>query len=280
MTKIFRFPLVRLLLGILLVAVPYFILTNKILYRVLALFKDQSLLFLIRPLVYLSITAIMIALYALFVHWFEQRPLTEYALQNAAPTVRNGILFTLLFIGCVFVPLYLNGNLSIDAVNGWMYVPQGIALAAMAATVEEIMFRGLLFRLTEEKLGPVWAVILNSFLFVTLHYINPGVTIWRALPVGLEGGLMLPALYMLTRNLWLCTSAHATWNALNYTMGIPEASGPTKGYFTSTLTGTDLMTGGMFGLESSLLASGLASIVGIWLFWVAYQRNTLRHYHL
>lgn len=280
MHKILRSPLARLGLGILLVVVPYFIVMTKVLHRILALFNDQAILFLVRPLTYLGITAFMVGLYGLCVRLFEQRPLIEFSPRTAGPAIRDGILCSLLFAGFVFVPLGLNGNLTIAAVNGWTYVPQGMALAVMAATAEEIMFRGLLFRLTEEKLGSAWAVIISSFLFWLSHYVNPGVTAWRAIPVGLEAGLTLPALFMLTRNLWLCTSAHATWNALNYMMGIPEASGPTKGYFTCLLTGNDLLTGGIFGLEFSLLTSGLASVVGIWLFWIAYRRNAVLRYSL
>ena len=280
MRKLLRFPLVRLGLGILVVVVPYFIVMTKILHRILALFSHESTLFLVRTLAYLGITAFMVGLYGVYVRWFEQRPLTEFAPHAAGLAIRDGILGSLLFAGFVFIPLGLNGNLTIAAVNGWAYVPQGMALAVMAATAEEIMFRGLLFRLLEEKLGSVWAVVISSFLFGLSHYVNPGVTAWRALPVGLEAGLTLPALFMLTRNLWLCISAHATWNALNYLLGIPEASGPTKGYFTSALTGTDLLTGGAFGLEFSLLTSGLASVLGVWLFWIAYRRDTVLQYTL
>lgn len=276
MNKFLRFPFVCLLLGTLLVAVPYFIIVTRLLYRFLDLFNNKPVLFLMRPLAYLSIALLIVALYGLYVGWIERRPLTEFAPENRLFFIRNGVLYAALFTSLVFVPLWLHGNLAVAAVNGWRYVPQAIALAIMAATVEEVLFRALLFRLTEELIGSIPAIILISLLFALVHYANPGVTVWRAGPVGLEAGLTLPILFILTRNLWLCMAAHATWDAFNYVLGIPESAGPTQGYFTSVLRGNDLLTGAPFGMEFSLPASGLATLVGGWLLWIAYRRKALR----
>jgi len=147
----------------------------------------------------------------------------------------------------------------------------GILLVA----VEEVLFRALLFRLIEEAVGSVWAILIVSFLFSLSHYANPGTTVWRAGLAGLEAGLTLPVLFILTRNLWLCMTAHVTWDALNFVIGIPEAGGPTQGYFTSLLAGDERLTGSPFGVEFSLLVSGLASIVGFYLLGVAYRQNAL-----
>ena len=275
MNRIIRLPLVRLLLGLLLVGGPYFIIVTKLLYRFFDLFHNRPILFLIRPLAYLSIALVVIALYGLYVGWIERRSLTEFSPAGWQRLVRNGVMYTVLFTAFIFVPLWLNGNLVLAVVNGWPYVPQALALAIMAATVEEVLFRGLLFRLVEEAVGSVAAIILVSLFFILSSYANPNVASWRAVPIGLEAGLTLPVLFMMTRNLWLCTAAHATWDALNYVIGIPEAGGPTKGYFTSILTGNELLTGGALGLESSLLASVLASVVGFFLLWVAYRQTAL-----
>ncbi|MBC7570271.1 MAG: CPBP family intramembrane metalloprotease [Spirosoma sp.] len=270
-----RFPLVRLLAGIMLVAVPYFVIATRLLYRFLDLFHNQSILFLIRPLTYLTIALVVVALYGLYVGWFERRTLTELLPTNRGRWIMTGFLYTSSFTALVFVPLWLNGNLTVAATNGWRYIPQALTLAVMAATVEEVLFRALLFRLIEEAVGSIWAILLVSLLFGLMHYANPGTTVWRAGLAGLEAGLTLPVLFILTRNLWLCISAHATWDALNYVIGIPESGGPTQGYITSVLTGDERLTGGAFGIEFSLLASGLASIVGLYLLWVAYRRNAL-----
>ncbi len=275
MPVFFRFPLVRLLAGIMLVAVPYFVIVTRLQYRFLGLFHNRSILFLIRPLTYLTVALVVVALYGLYVGWFERRALTELLPANRGRWIITGIFYASSFTALVFVPLWLNGNLTIATTNGWRYVPQALVLAVMAATVEEVLFRALLFRLVEEEVGSLWAILLVSLLFSLLHYANPGTTVWRAVLAGLEAGLTLPVLFILTRNLWLCIAAHATWDALNYVIGIPEAGRPTQGYLTSVLTGDERLTGGAFGIEFSLLASGLAAVVGFYLLWVAYRRSAL-----
>ena len=275
MPRLFRFPLVRLLAGILLVAVPYFVIVTKLLYRFLDLFHNQSVLFLIRPLTYLTIASGVIALYGVYVSWVERRSLTELLPASRGRWIKNGIFYASLFTALLFVPLWANGNLTIVATNGLHYIPQALALAVMAGTVEEVLFRGLLFRLIEEAVGSVWAILVVSFLFGLLHYVNPASTACQAVLAGLEAGLTLPVLFILTRNLWLCMSAHVTWDALNYVIGIPEQGAPTQGYFTSVLTGQEWLTGSPFGIEFSVLVSGSASLVGFYLLWVAYRQNAL-----
>ncbi len=275
MKNLLRFPLIRLVVGLLLVAGPYFLIQIYVLSPFLRQVKDLPIRFAVRPLMYLTITAFIVLLYWLFVTRVERQPFREFALNGVGRSVRNGVLFTLLFAAFVFVPLGLNGNLLITATNGWHYVPQGLALAIMAATVEEILFRDMLFRLTEEWLGSLIAVAISSFLFGIAHYLNPGATVWSALAIGLEAGLALSAIYMLTRTLWANIGVHATWNALNDFMGMPDPDGPQKGYFTSKLIGNEMLTGGQFGIEFSVLTIGVGILVGAWLLWLAHRRNAV-----
>jgi hypothetical protein len=276
MKTILRYPLIRLLLGLLLVAGPYFLLLILFLGPFLNQFSGQPIRFLVRPVTYLTVTALIVVLYWLFVTKLEQRPFRELAPDKAGLLVRNGVLLTLLFTAVVFIPLGLSGHLLITAINGWQYVPQGLALAFMAATVEEILFRGLLFRLTEESLGSLMAVGISSLLFGIAHYLNPGATVWSALGIGLSAGMALSAIYMLTRTLWTNIAAHATWNAFNDFMGVPDTGGAQKGYFTTDLVGDEILTGGRFGIESSVLTLIVGILIGGVLLWLAYRRNSMK----
>ena len=71
--------------------------------------------------------------------------------------------------------------------------------------------------------------------------------------------------YLLTRRLWLGIGLHAAWN---YTQGtvyssIVSGNAPPEGFFKSTLQGSEWLTGGVFGVEASLVALAVCGTVGV-----------------
>jgi membrane protease YdiL (CAAX protease family) len=229
---------------------------------------------LLFPVLDLAVALAVVAVYALYVHLMEKRPLTEFDRHNGAADFRNGCLWTLLFLAVLLIPLTLHGNLVIGGINDWgLHVPSLIAASAMAAVCEEIFFRGLLFRLTESSLGSVIAVVFSSLLFGAAHYFNPHATLMRAIGLGLEAGLGLSALYMLTRTLWICIAMHFTWNLVNALLALPTSGGRTAGLFQSSLRGNELLTGGDFGIEASALVIIPGIVIGTYLLILAYKRH-------
>ena len=59
------------------------------------------------------------------------------------------------------------------------------------AFVEEIILRGIVFRITEERLGTWLALAISPLLFALLHLASPNVTLVSAIVAGLEGGCPL-----------------------------------------------------------------------------------------
>ena len=228
---------------------------------------------IMRALVYLVTALAVFAVYKVYVRVMEKRTLTEFSRRGAAADVRKGCLATLLFVAVFLIPLILHGNLVIGGMNDWRYVPPLVCGAAMSAVCEEIFFRGLLFRLTESSLGSVIAVLLSSLLFGAAHYLNPHATLMRAIGLGLEAGLGLSALYMLTRTLWLCITMHFTWNLITGLLSLPVSRTTSVGLFRSSLRGNELLTGGEFGVEASALVIGAGIVVGVYLLIVAYKRH-------
>ena len=123
----------------------------------------------------------------------------------------------------------------------------------MSAACEEIFFRGFLFRLTESSLGSLIAALLSTLLFGAAHYFNPHATLTRAIGLGLEAGLGLSALYMLTRTLWLCIAIHFTWNLITGLLSLPVSGAISNGLFKGSLRGSELLTGGESALRRLLL---------------------------
>jgi hypothetical protein len=81
-------------------------------------------------------------------------------------------------------------------------------LSGAGAFVEEIVVRGVVFRITEERLGTWAALAVSVVLFALLHLAGPGATVTSTVVVGAEGGVLLSAAYVLTRRLWLPNGIH------------------------------------------------------------------------
>ncbi|KOV87620.1 hypothetical protein ADL03_06475 [Nocardia sp. NRRL S-836] len=130
-------------------------------------------------------------------------------------------------------------------------------LTASVAVTEEVLFRGVLFRIMEERTGTVVALIVSSLIFGLTHSINAEATLWGVLSIALTGGVLTTAAYVATRSLWLPIGLHFAWNCTHAGIFGVTLSGTTEaphGLLQTTLSGPTVLTGGTFGPEASLIA--------------------------
>lgn len=146
--------------------------------------------------------------------------------------------------------------------------------AIMPGFMEELFFRGILFRWIE-KIGGSWiALFVTSVLFGLAHALNPNATAFSSIAIAVEAGVLLGGAYMLTRNLWLPIGLHAAWNfTQGFLFGIPVSGVAEEGMVGARLSGPELVTGGGFGLEASVIAFVLATTVGVLMVVLAAKRG-------
>lgn len=144
---------------------------------------------------------------------------------------------------------------------------RAFAFFAVAAAMEEAMFRGYAFQALVQGIGAWPAVLASSALFAWGHAGNPSVT-WVALANIFLAGVMLAVAYLKTRSLWFATGVHLGWNwTMASLLGFP-VSGLTE--FDTPLydvreMGPDAVTGGAFGPEAGIAAT-LAIVAGtVWM---------------
>jgi hypothetical protein len=117
-------------------------------------------------------------------------------------------------------------------------------------------------------------LIISSALFGLAHLGNPGATWVAAVWIALEAGLLLGGAYMLTGNLWMPIGLHAAWN---FTQGeifdVPVSGIDEHGLVQAKLSGPEILTGGMFGLEASIIALVIATAAGAFLIVLAVRRG-------
>lgn len=158
--------------------------------------------------------------------------------------------------------------------EGW--VPFLMAGGVFAGFVEEVIFRGIIFRWIEEFAGSWAALAVSSLLFGLAHWANPGATPFSSLAIAIEAGILLGGAYMLTRSLWLAIGIHAGWNLTQGLLFDVSVSGvEVDGLVEAGMKGPDLLTGGAFGLEASVIALVVATAAGMWLVLQAKKEGNL-----
>jgi membrane protease YdiL (CAAX protease family) len=223
------------------------------------------------------ILAIMLATYKLAMARLGEHPRDDLpargALRNLGLGLAAGFVIFSVVVGVAAIFDIYNIVGAGDASNLVMAL---IATAIMPAFMEELLFRGILFRWVEE-LGGTWTgLVLSSALFGLAHLGNPGATWVAAAWIALEAGVLLGGAYMLTRSLWMPMGLHAAWN---FTQGeifdIPVSGLDEHGLVEAKLSGPAILSGGGFGLEASLFALMIATAAGVWFVVLAVRRGHL-----
>lgn len=148
------------------------------------------------------------------------------------------------------------------------------AVALLPGFREELLFRGILFRWLEQFGGSWLALLVTSALFGIAHIANPNASYFSSFAIAMEAGLLLGGAYMLTRNLWLAIGLHAGWNfTQGFIYDVPVSGLDTQGIVSARLSGPELLSGGQFGFEASLIALIVATIAGLWLVVKAVRKG-------
>jgi membrane protease YdiL (CAAX protease family) len=149
-----------------------------------------------------------------------------------------------------------------------------ILLFLLVAVFEEVTFRGLLFRIVENGLGSWGALIVSAIFFGGAHLGNPGATLGSSIAIALEAGVLLGAIYMATRSLWMVIGVHWAWNYFEGPVFGTQVSGnDIPSLLHSVTDGPVLWTGGAFGPEAGLFAVIAGGIVGAIFIWMAIRRG-------
>lgn len=151
-----------------------------------------------------------------------------------------------------------------------------VGTAILPGFMEELAFRGILFRWIEQFGGSWLALAVTSALFGFAHAGNPGATASSTIFIAVEAGVLLGALYMLTRSLWAPIGLHAAWNfTQGFIFDVPVSGHDQEGLVEARLSGPELLSGGAFGLEASIIAMVIATAVGVWLLILAIRQGQL-----
>lgn len=218
-----------------------------------------------------------LAVYLGYATFFEGREVPELSVRGMGRELGGGLLLGVsLYAACEAV-LMVMGIYRIDGLNPLTFMIPAIAMALSSGVYEELLFRGVLYGSVEKWLGSWAAVVVSSLVFGLTHLINPQGTMEGALFIAVEAGILLAAAYLLTRRLWVSMGFHVAWNYTQSAIfsGIVSGNDEAQGLVRSTIRGPDYLTGGSFGVESSVIALGLCTTTGIVMLVMAAKRGRI-----
>lgn len=128
-----------------------------------------------------------------------------------------------------------------------------------AGAVEEMIFRGVIMGMLEQRIGRVKAVLLPSILFAVVHMVGGSFDVMSMLQLLVSGslvGILFSLIAIESGSIWNSALVHGIWNMVmaGGILHIGKAIDSQVLYNWVLNTDETLWTGGEFGAEASLIA--------------------------
>jgi membrane protease YdiL (CAAX protease family) len=259
--KLLTFPLVAML-----VAIATFVLAagmTSFVMRVLPMERGDA-----RSLLGASLAVgLVLTGYKLVIRHLGEEPRDDLAAHNAGRDLGLGLVGGFILFSLIVGIAALADVYNIVGEGGTATLAATlVSVAIVPGFIEEVLFRGILFRFLEQFGGSWFALALTSALFGLGHIVNPNASAFSSFAIAVEAGVLLGGAYMLTRSLWAPIGLHAAWNfTQGYVYDVPVSGIDQQGMVEAQLSGPELLSGGLFGLEASIIALLCATAAGTWL---------------
>ncbi|MGQ9734042.1 MAG: CPBP family glutamic-type intramembrane protease [Candidatus Bipolaricaulia bacterium] len=193
------------------------------------------------------------------VRYIDRRPFASLGLSFKARWVRELLIGVAIGLGMGGLFLAASGLLGTIRLSwrGPSWPELGLLLFGflLAAAFEETFFHGYPLQTLIEGLGVYPALFIISIGFSLLHRFNPHFSLIGSINIGLAG-LLLALGYLKTRALWLPIGLHLSWNLFQVSLSLPVSGlNFNGGLFYPEVMGPELLSGGKFGPEGSLITT-------------------------
>lgn len=272
--KIFHFPLTKILIGLFVCSLVVGM-GQLLVIKLLDLTSfDIDLKDLITGLM---VGTLAVVSYTYLFKFYEKREIKEFSKVGLFRNLSIGFFLGILLQSLTILVIYLKGGYSIVSINPILFLVPPLAMSFTSAIFEETLIRGIIFRITEEKLGSYFALIISAILFGAMHLSNPNSSLTAAIGLAIQAGLLLASAYIYSRNLWFPITIHFAWNFTQSAIFGANVSGNTvsKTFITSKIEGAEWFTGGQFGPEGSIQATIFCFIVTIILLVLSQKEDKI-----
>jgi membrane protease YdiL (CAAX protease family) len=272
--KVLHFPLTKIIIGLIVCGVIIGIgqaLTQKAL-ELTSIGKD------FKNLIEGVFTAILaIISYTYLFKLYEKREITEFSKKGIIKNLSIGIVLGAILQSLTILVIYLKGGYSVISINPILFIIPPLTMGITSAIIEEVIIRGIIFRIPEEKLGSYLSLLISALIFGALHMGNPNSSFSAGIGIAIQAGLLLGAAYIYSRNLWFPIAIHFAWNFTQSAIFGANVSGGSisKTLITSKIEGAEWFTGGQFGPEGSIQATAFCLIATIILLVLSHKQGKI-----
>jgi len=166
-----------------------------------------------------------------------------------------GTLLGALVMGLGYTVLIALEQIQFEQVNfvldSMLYSILGYLCVAVA---EEVVFRGYLMTSLLTRYSVSKTLIISSAIFTIAHLGNENLSVMGVFDIMLAG-VMLGALYIYTKSLWLPISFHFSWNFFQSHFGFNVSGTDTYSLIETSFSQASALNGGEFGFEGSYLST-------------------------
>lgn len=225
----------------------------------------------------IAVALLSVSTYVFLFRFYEKRNIIELSTKKLTQNLLVGISLGVGLQSLTILVIYLKGGFTVSSVNSITLVLPSFVMAFTSAIFEEILFRGIVFRITEEKLGSYWALFISALIFGAMHLANPHSSVLASLGLAIQAGLLLGAAYIYARNLWFPIAIHFAWNFMQSGIFGVSTSGNSMGksLLTTKINGAEWFTGGLFGPEGSIQATVFCLIAAVVLILMSHRQQKI-----
>lgn len=144
----------------------------------------------------------------------------------------------MLLVLLTLAPLGGLGVYRIEGVGDSLPLLKQIPEMLLVSALEELLFRGVLFRIAEQAWGSRRALGLSTLLFVASHL--PGDISLMGVLVTAAASVAVTAAYQLSRRLWWPMGMHFAWNYLcSAVFSVPVSGQEARGWLQGSMSGPE-----------------------------------------
>jgi len=212
----------------------------------------------------------------IFLKYIDKEKFIEIGLRfkNKMKSFWTGFTIGALIILLGFGILGILEEINIQNINfDFNQILISITIFALVSLTEEILFRGYVLRNLMYSFNKYIALLISAVLFSLMHGINPNIDIIGFTNIFLSG-ILLGLTYIHTKNLWFPIALHFSWNFFQTILGFNVSGKNTYSVIKLSITEKNLLNGGAFGFEGSIL-SLVAILITIAAISIHYKRKKL-----
>lgn len=211
--------------------------------------------------------------------WFFMKYLDKEKFMNLGFQIKDrlkefnvGIAVGLVIMSAGYLLLQSLGEITFQSINfNLKEIIISVLLFTIVAIVEEALLRGYVLRNLMISFNKYIALIISSILFSFMHSFNPNIDLFALTNLFLAG-IFLGLTYIHTKNLWFPIALHLSWNLFQTLFGFNVSGQDTYSLIEFSTTDKNLLNGGAFGFEGSIL-SVISMVITILLIEFYYRKQ-------